>query len=109
MVCSDINANHVAKITKLTNTILEKSPWSWNVWTKVLYEMLHFSSVDLIMNTLINEHYVVEITRPTVLMMVQKLRELFVYVPKPELHGVIQMDEMFFMNHRKELIIQRMF
>ena len=37
MVCSDINANHVAKkFTKLTNTILEKSPWSWNVWTKVL-------------------------------------------------------------------------
>lgn len=65
MVCSDINANHVAKkFTKLTNTILEKSPWSWNVWTKVLYEMLHFSSVDLIMNTLINEHYVVELTTP---------------------------------------------
>lgn len=43
MVCSDINANHVAKkFTKLTNTILEKSPWSWNVWTKVLYEMLLF-------------------------------------------------------------------
>lgn len=89
------------KFTKLTNTILEKSPWSWNVWTKVLYEMLHFSSVDLIMNTLINEHYVVEITRPTVLMMVQKLRELFVYVPKPELHGVIQMDEMFFHESQK--------
>lgn len=53
------------KFTKLTNTILEKSPWSWNVWTKVLYEMLHFSSVDLIMNTLINEHYVVEITKQT--------------------------------------------
>lgn len=97
------------KIYKIDKYYIGKVSMVMDVWTKVLYEMLHFSSVDLIMNTLINEHYVVEITRPTVLMMVQKLRELFVYVPKPELHGVIQMDEMFFMKHRKELIIQRMF
>lgn len=33
--------------------------------------------------------------------MVQKLRELFIYIPKPELHGVIQMDEMFFHESQK--------
>ena len=89
------------KFTLLSNTILDKSPIPWNVWVLVLQYMLGYQSIEDIHYLLIANHHIPSISESTVSIMTKKLREMFVYLPLPQLTGVIQVDEKHFHESQK--------
>lgn len=84
-----------------TNTFMEKGNFTWEVWVKLLQMTINTYSLDEIMDTLEKDHGLAGIDRKTVFLARHKLINALSLMPKPQLSGIIQVDETFFRENQK--------
>ncbi len=89
------------KFNILSQTPLEKTPYSWNIWVTILEKMLTNQSILTTRKYLIDNELVDRIDKLTVSAMMNKLRFSFEYMPLPTLNGVVQCDEKHFKESQK--------
>lgn len=86
--------------TLLTNTILEKTKWHWDIWVKVLNMLINDTSI-LDMKETLEQDYSCYIDDMTLFLWVHKLIHALAIQPMPKLTGVIQIDETFVRESQK--------
>ena len=96
-ICKE--CNHTFTLT--TNTFLEGTNWTWEVWVKMLQMTMLTMSLDEMINVLEKDHGLKGIDRKTVSLGRHKLIHAMSLMPTPTLSGVIQVDETFFRESQK--------
>ena len=91
--------NH--EFTRFSGTILEKTRWHWEIWIKVLEQLLSFKSIEDTVTVLKKDYGCVGINKKTVWLWRLKLMHALTAYPLPNLTGVIQMDETFIREAQK--------
>lgn len=87
--------------TRFSETLLEKSRFSWDIWVEVLQMVLNDDSIDRI-KTVLEENFDCKgINIKTVFAMRMKLIYAMANITPPKLSGVIQMDESFVRESQK--------
>lgn len=89
--CTDCNK----QFTFFTDTILEKTKYTWDMWVEVIYLMMSNTSLVKIRNTLEYDYHCVGITEQTVFNWRMKILDACKDIPLPILSGVIEADETF--------------
>lgn len=87
--------------TLFTNTILEKTRYSWDVWIDMVWYTLNGTSIKKIRQYLIAHHNIEGIDYKTVFMWRHKIIHALASIPMPKLSGVIQIDETYFRETQK--------
>lgn len=95
--CKDCNRN----FNLFTNTILEKTRFSWDVWVSLLHMMLKHQSNKSIKYNLICDYNLYGLDLKTVLLLKHKILHGVAALPMPKLNGVIQVDETHFRESQK--------
>ena len=95
--CRDCNKN----FTLFTNTILEKTRYSWDVWVDMMWMTLNECSLTFIQNYLIDTYNLQGLNYKTVFMWRHKIIHAIAEIPMPKLSGVIQVDETYFRETQK--------
>lgn len=84
-----------------TDTIMDKTPYTWSCWVTIMEQMLKNQSIESITNYLIRNNIVPTIDYLTVSAMENKIRASFAHMPLPTLTNVIQVDEKHFKESQK--------
>ena len=87
--------------TLFTNTIIEKTRYSWDVWIDMVWYTLNGTSIKKIRQYLIDHHNIEGIDYKTVFMWRHKIIHALASIPMPKLSGVIQIDETYFRETQK--------
>lgn len=89
------------RFTRLTNTILEKTRWHYEIWIEVIRMILNDFPLDSMMNILVNDFACDGLDRRTLILWREKILHAMASVPMPKLTGVIQVDETFIRESQK--------
>ena len=89
------------KFNIFTGTILQNTPFHWNVWVSVMEQMLKNQSIEDIRTYLINNNLTPSVDVSTISAMVNKIRASFAHMELPTLTGTIQVDEKHFKESQK--------
>lgn len=89
------------RFTYFTDTILEKTKYTWDGWIEVVYLMLQNASVDTIKANLEASYLVPSIHRQTILLWINKITEACKELEQPILSGVVECDETGFRESQK--------
>ncbi len=84
-----------------TNTILEKTKYSWETWVKVVHLILTHHSIQHIHQVLVEDDGYKNLDYKTVYVWCHKIIHAIAQKPMPRLSGVIQVDETFFRESQK--------
>ena len=95
--CRDCNKT----FTVFTNTIMEKTKLSWDVWVNILKMILANESLDNMTSILTDGFSLYGLDRRTVSTIRHKLLHAMASMPMPKLTGVIQIDETYFRESQK--------
>ena len=95
--CKNCNSS----FTLVTDTFMEGTNWTWEVWVKLLQMTLCSMSLDEMIDTLEKDYKLVGISRNTVFLARHKLLHAMSLMPKPTLTGIVQVDETFFRENQK--------
>lgn len=95
--CTDCNR----KFTSVTGTLLEKTKVSWGVWVEIIRHMLLELSIEKSKDLLSEEYGLKSIEESTIHNIRMKVMNAAIYVPMPELVGVIETDETSFHEAQK--------
>lgn len=89
------------RFTRLTNTILDKTRWHYQLWIEMVYMILNeFSIVDM-QNLLEKDYACYGLNKKTIMLWREKIMHAMASVPMPVLSGVIQVDETFIRESQK--------
>ena len=94
-------SNCKSTFSVVTNTFMEGTTWTWEVWVKLLQMTMNSYSLDEIVDTLEQDYHLEGINRKSVFLARHKLIHALSLMPKPTLSGVIQVDETFFRENQK--------
>lgn len=89
------------KFNVFTDTILENSRWSWELWAKVLEMSINKMSIDDMLNVLKKDYGCDSLCYKTVWQWRMKLIHALAMMPQPKLTGVIQIDETYIRESQK--------
>ena len=89
------------RFTRLSNTILEKTRWHYEIWVEVVRMILNDFSLDAMMNVLVNDFACEGLDKRTLMLWREKILHAMASVPMPKLTGVIQVDETFIRESQK--------
>lgn len=95
--CRECNKN----FNLFTNTILEKTRFSWDFWVKLVHMMINHESERNIKYNLIYDFNIPSLDKNTVALCKHKILHGAAMIPMPKLSGVIQVDETFFRETQK--------
>lgn len=93
--------NCKSSYTLTTNTFMEDTNWTWDVWVKLLNMTVNSQSINSMIDTLAKDYHLEGLSRNTVFLARHKLLFAMSLMPKPTLSGVIQADETFFRENQK--------
>ena len=83
------------RFTYFTNTFLEKTKYSWDVWIEVIYQMMLNHSLKQTVSSLVEEYLCPSLSERTVFNWRMKILEVAKNVKQPNLIGVVETDEKF--------------
>ena len=84
-----------------TDTFMEGTNWTWEVWVKLVQMTVNNFSLDEMVDTLEKDYHLDGITRNAVHLARHKLLHAMSLMPKPTLTGIVQVDETFFRENQK--------
>lgn len=87
--------------TLFTNTILEKTKYSWDVWIDMVWYTLNGESIKTMQQYLIERYNIEGLNYKTIFMWKHKIIHALASIPMPKLTGVIQIDETYFRETQK--------
>lgn len=85
----------------LSNTLMEKTRYSWDTWVEFIYMMMLNSSILEIVNVLKFDFQLDGITEHTVLDWIGKILESCKNIEQPALTGIVEVDETSFHEGQK--------
>lgn len=89
------------RFTTLSNTILEKTYYSWDVWVAIVQSLINGMSLEKTQQMLIDDYHCTDIHHTTVWRMRMKVMNAIAHIPSPKLSGVIQFDDTYFRENQK--------
>lgn len=96
-VCRDCGR----RFTTTSGTFLEKSNYMWDVWVKVVYDLVNCIGMDRTLKSLHDDYGCLRMHRETLWQMRMKVLYAAWSIPSPTLRGTIQMDDSFFREGQK--------
>lgn len=84
-----------------TDTFMEGTTWTWEVWVKLVQMTVNNYSLDAMLDTLEKDYNLVGLNRKSVHLARHKLLYAMSLMPKPTLTGIVQVDETFFRENQK--------
>ena len=84
-----------------TDTFMEGTTWTWEVWVKLVQMTVNNYSLDAMLDTLEKDYDLVGLNRKSVHLARHKLLYAMSLMPKPTLTGIVQVDETFFRENQK--------
>lgn len=84
-----------------TDTFMEGTTWTWEVWVKLVQMTVNNYSLDAMLDTLEKDYDLVGLNRKSVHLARHKLLYAMSLMPKPALTGIVQVDETFFRENQK--------
>ena len=90
-----------ATFTLTTNTFMEGTNWTWEMWVKLLQMTMNTVAINKMKDTLEHDYDMHGISRNSILLARHKLINAMSLMPTPKLSGVIQVDETFFRENQK--------
>ena len=84
-----------------TDTFMEGTTWTWEVWVKLVQMTVNNYSLDEMLDTLEKDYNLVGLNRKSVHLARHKLLYAMSLMPKPTLTGIVQVDETFFRENQK--------
>lgn len=96
-ICKNCQGNY----TLTTNTFMDGTTWTWEVWVRFVHMIINSNSLDDMIDTLEKDFQLPGISRMSVFLARHKLIHAMSLMPKPTLSGVIQADETFFRENQK--------
>ena len=88
-------------LTALTNTILDKSKYSWDVWVEVVQQLIAGQTTEYTQQKIMEDLHCPEIDYHTVWHMRMKVMYAISHIPSPTLRGVIQIDDTYLREGQK--------
>ena len=89
------------RYTTTSGTLLEKSNYMWDVWVKVLNDLVNCIGIEKTQASLKADYGCLKIHKETIWSMRMKVLYAIWSIPSPKLHGTIQMDDTFFREGQK--------
>lgn len=96
-LCKSCNST----FTVISNTFMECTNWTWEVWVKLLQMTMTNTPLDAMKDILEKDYHLEGVTRKAILFARHKLINALALMPKPTLSGVVQVDETFFRESQK--------
>lgn len=87
--------------TLTTETFMDGTNWTWDVWVKLLQMTTTTMSINQMIDVLENDYHLQGISKDAIFLARHKLLYAMSLMPKPVLSGVIQVDETFFRENQK--------
>ena len=84
-----------------TDTFMEGTTWTWEVWVKLVQMTVNNYSLDAMLDTLEKDYDLLGLNRKSVHLARHKLLYAMSLMPKPTLTGIVQVDETFFRENQK--------
>lgn len=84
-----------------TDTFMESTNWTWEVWVKLLQMTVNNFSLDEMLDTIEKDYNLEGVNRKSIHLARHKLLYAMSLMPKPTLTGVVQVDETFFRENQK--------
>ncbi len=84
-----------------TDTFMEGTTWTWEVWVKLVHMTVNNYSLDEMLDALEKDYNLTGLNRKSVHLARHKLLYAMSLMPKPTLTGIVQVDETFFRENQK--------
>lgn len=89
------------RFSSFSNTLLEKTNYSWDVWVEVIASMLAGTSIEKTVQVIRDDHHCPIINKDTVHLMRLKVMAAASRIAPPALSGIVQIDDMFVRENQK--------